>query len=127
MSAAVLLIVAQRLTRKICAECKEATEANPQGLIDIGVKPEDAAAFTLYKGAGCRVCGNKGYKGRVALYEVMTMSDEIKEFVLNGASAAELKAEAIRQGMRTLRMSGVHKIKEGVTTIEEVCRTTTAD
>ena len=93
----------------------------------MGVPPEEATRAQLYKGVGCRHCNNTGYKGRVALYEVMPFTEELKELVLQGASTAELKAEAIRLGMKTLRMAGITKMLEGVTTAEEVLRVTSAD
>jgi len=127
VTASVNLILAQRLARKICTDCRTQVDANPQGLIDLGVSPEDAKSMRLYKGVGCRTCNNTGYKGRIALYEVMVMGDALKDLVLQGASAAELKAEAIRLSMRTLRMSGINKLAEGVTTMEEVLRVTAAD
>ena len=127
VTASVNLILAQRLARKICSECAEEIPANPQSLIDMGMPPEDAASARLLKGRGCRNCNDTGHKGRVALYEVMMLSEELKEMVLQGASTAELKAEAIRLGMQTLRMAGMRKIIEGVTTPEEVMRVTAAD
>ncbi len=127
VTASVNLILAQRLARRICPECKTPVETNPQALIDMGVAPEDATKAQIYKGVGCRHCNNTGYKGRVALYEVMTFTDELKELVLQGVSTAELKAEAIRLGMKTLRMSGISKLLEGVTTAEEVLRVTSSD
>jgi len=127
VTASVNLILAQRLARKVCPECKTPVETNPQTLIDLGASPEDARQIQLYKGVGCRTCNNTGYKGRIALYEVMVLSDPLKELVLQGASAAEIKAESIRQGMATLRQAGIGKLKEGTTTIEEVLRVTAAD
>ncbi|PIE19937.1 MAG: type IV-A pilus assembly ATPase PilB [Proteobacteria bacterium] len=127
VTASVNLILAQRLARRICKDCIEEIPANPQSLIDMGMSPEDAAAVRMQKGRGCRTCNDTGYKGRVALYEVMTMGEELKEMVLQGASTAELKAEAIRLGMQTLRMAGIRKIIEGVTTPEEVIRVSAAD
>ena len=127
VTASVNLIVAQRLARKICGECKEEMPAQPQTLIDIGMSPEDAASVKLFKGRGCRNCNDTGYKGRVALYEIMVLSEELKEMVLQGGSTAELKMEAIRLGMQTLRQAGIRKIIESVTTPEEVIRTTAAD
>ena len=121
------LILAQRLARKVCNDCKKPVEANVKALTDLGMKPDLAKAVKLQKGSGCRICSNTGYKGRVALYEVMPFTDTLKEMVLQGASTAELKTEAIKQGMKTLRMSGLTKIAEGVTTIEEVGRVTAAD
>jgi type IV pilus assembly protein PilB len=127
VTASVNLILAQRLARKICSECKEELPAKPQALIDIGMGPEDAASVRLFRGRGCRNCNDTGYKGRVALYEVMGLVEEIKEMVLQGASTAEIKAEAIRLNMQTLRQAGIRKIIEGITTPEEVIRTTAAD
>lgn len=121
-------IIAQRLARKVCKDCAEPTKVPAQTLINIGVPPEEAASFTgMMKGKGCPTCGGTGYKGRIALYEVMPLGEALKEAVLSGSSGAELKREAIRQGMSSLRMSGIKKIKEGVTTIEEVMRVTMAD
>lgn len=127
VTASVNLVLAQRLARKVCSECKTPVEVNPQTLIDMGLKPESATKAQLYKGVGCRQCNNTGYKGRIALYEVMPFKDELKELVLQGSSAAELKAEAMRLGMKTLRMAGLTKLLEGVTTIEELLRVTSAD
>ena len=92
-----------------------------------GMSPEDAASAKMYRGRGCRTCNDRGYKGRVALYEVMMLSEELKELVLQGASTAELKAEAMRLGMQTLRGAGIKKIIEGITTPEEVIRCSAAD
>ena len=112
---------------KVCSECKQPIEANAKALIDLGLKPEVARGVTLYRGQGCRSCSNTGYRGRIALYEVMPFTDRLKELVLQGVSTAELKSEAIKAGMKTLRQSGLSKIAEGVTSIEEVGRVTAAD
>jgi type IV pilus assembly protein PilB len=127
ISSAVILILAQRLIRKVCMECREAVKVHPQLLIDVGVPPDEVKSFPVYKGKGCSLCNNTGYKGRVGLYEVMPMKEELKELVLSRASTSEIKKEAIRLGMKTLRQSGIAKIKEGVTTIEEVLRSTIED
>ena len=127
VTASVNLILAQRLARRVCGECKAEVPTNPQTLIDMGMPPEQAASVKLMKGAGCRTCNNTGYKGRVALYEVMTMSNELRELIQQGAPTAELKLEAIRLGMQSLRMSGLKKIGEGMTTPEEILRVTAAD
>jgi type IV pilus assembly protein PilB len=127
ISSSVILILAQRLIRKICSECREQIKVHPQLLIDLGVPPDEAKTFAVYKGKGCAICSGTGYKGRLGLYEVMTMKDEIKELVLSRASASEIKKEAIRLGMKTLRQSGIHKVREGLTSIEEVVRTTIDD
>jgi type IV pilus assembly protein PilB len=128
VTASVNLIVAQRLLRKICSECKEPVPVPKDKLIEIGVKPDKAGAFTnVFEGKGCHICNNTGFKGRVALYEVMWMYDELKELIIQGVSSAELKSAAIKLGMETLRMSGIKKIIEGVTTISEVTRVTAGD
>jgi type IV pilus assembly protein PilB len=127
ISSSVILILAQRLIRKICSECREQIKVHPQLLIDLGVPPDEAKNFSVYKGKGCAICSGTGYKGRVGLYEVMAMKEEVKELVLSRSSASEIKKEAIRLGMKTLRQSGIHKVKEGLTTIEEVLRATMDD
>jgi type IV pilus assembly protein PilB len=127
ISSAVILILAQRLIRKICMDCREPIKPPPQLLIDLGVPPDEVKSFTVYKGKGCTICNGTGYKGRLGLYEVMTMKEEIKELVLARASASEIKKEAIRSGMKTLRQSGMTKIKDGMTTIEEILRSTMED
>ena len=127
VTASVQLVQAQRLVRKICAACKQPTPTPKDELKVLGATDEEIATLTCQRGVGCQVCGGSGYKGRVALYEVMPFKDALKELVLQGAAAVEIKAEAIRQGMRTLRMSGVRKICEGVTSVEEIARITAAD
>jgi type IV pilus assembly protein PilB len=127
VASSVNLIGAQRLVRKICQDCKEVVEVPEAVLIDLGVPPENTAEFQVMRAAGCRTCNNTGYKGRIAVYEIMVMTDELAEFVLNGASTLELKREAIRQGMKTLRMSALSKLGEGMTSMEEVVRATAPD
>jgi type IV pilus assembly protein PilB len=127
VTASVNLILAQRLARKICSECKQPIETNTKALIDLGVKPDIAQKLQMFKGSGCRTCSNTGYKGRIAIYEVMPFSEPLKELVLQGASTAEVKAEAIRGGMKSLRMSGIEKLIAGITTVEEVLRVSVAD
>ncbi len=127
VASAVNLILAQRLARRVCKDCARPVDIPPQVLIDIGVPPEEVAEYRPMKGTGCAACGGSGYKGRIALYEVMPMWEPIKEIILNGGSSAEIKREAIRLGMKTLRMSALTKLKEGVTTVEEVLRCTVAD
>lgn len=127
VASSVNLIGAQRLVRKLCSDCKEVTDVPEQVLIELGVPPEDTEEFQVMRGAGCRTCNNTGYKGRIAVYEIMVMTDELAEFVLNGASTLELKREAIRQGMKTLRMSALSKLSEGMTSMEEVVRATAPD
>jgi type IV pilus assembly protein PilB len=127
ITASVNLVLAQRLARKVCVDCKRPAEVEKQSLINMGFTEEQAATGQIMKGSGCSTCSNTGYKGRVALYEVMRFSDELKEMVLQGASAAELKVGAIKRGMLTLRMSGITKVLAGVTTPEEIIRVTMAD
>jgi type IV pilus assembly protein PilB len=127
ITASVNLVLAQRLARKVCADCKAPHPVDRQALVDIGFKPEQIEKAQLVKGAGCRTCNNTGYKGRVALYEVMRFTDNLKEMVLQGAPTAELKMGAIKNGMMTLRMSGIQKVLDGVTTTEEILRVTMSD
>lgn len=127
VSSSVILILAQRLARRICSQCKEEEKLSPQALIKVGFSEEEANSIKCYRGKGCAACNNTGYKGRIALYEVMPISDEIRELILEGASANEIKKTAIRLGMKTLRMSGLTKVKEAITSIEEVLRVTFGD
>jgi type IV pilus assembly protein PilB len=124
VASSVNLIMAQRLARVICSQCKEDHPVGPEVLTEIGWTGEP---FTPQHGAGCAACGGTAYRGRVALYEVMPMTDELREHILSGATALELKRTAIRTGMKTLRQSGLTKVAEGVTTIEEVVRVTMGD
>jgi type IV pilus assembly protein PilB len=127
ITASVNLVLAQRLARKVCVDCKRPQDLDKVALIDLGMSEAQIEGAVVVKGIGCATCNNTGYKGRVALYEVMRFSDELKEMVLQGASAAELKAAAIKRGMATLRASGIRKVLEGVTTPEEILRVTMAD
>jgi type IV pilus assembly protein PilB len=127
ISSAVILILAQRLVRKICMDCREPVKVHPQLLIDLGIAPDEVKSSPVFKGKGCPICNNTGYKGRIGLYEVMPMKEEIKELILSRASTSEIKKEAIRLGMKTLRQSGIMKIKEGITTVEEIFRSTIED
>jgi type IV pilus assembly protein PilB len=124
VASSVNLICAQRLVRRVCSNCKQPQHMPPQALIQAGYSPEDAQSVTPMHGAGCEKCNNTGYKGRVGLYEVMEVTDELRELVLVGASALELRRKAIDEGMITLRQSGLIKVKAGLTTIEEVARET---
>jgi type IV pilus assembly protein PilB len=128
VASSVNCIVAQRLARRICEECKERDpEIQLDALIAAGLDEETARKVTPLKGSGCRTCSDTGFKGRVAVYEVMALKEELKEFVLNGASALELKREAVRLGMRTLRSTALSKLAEGTTTLGEVLRVSSAD
>ena len=124
VATSVHMIVAQRLVRRICSDCKTPENTTPQLLMDAGYTPAEAKTVTVYKGAGCPTCGNKGYKGRCGLYEVLEITDEMRELILVGASALELRKKAIEQGMITLRKSGLIKAKLGQTTLAEVFRET---
>ena len=127
VASAVNLITAQRLARRVCVECKEPEDIPVQALIDAGVPPDEAPSFVCMRGKGCPVCNNTGYKGRVGFYQVMPMLEEIRELILNGANTAEIKRESMRLGIKTMRQSGLTKLKEGVTSFEEVVRVTVAD
>ncbi len=127
VSSAVILIVAQRLVRKACQNCKKPEKIPPEIFIEAGFSPEEAPTIVSNKGTGCDVCNKTGYKGRVALYEVMPIKDEIKELILQGASVFDIKKQAIAGGMRTLRMSGLLKVKAGLTSLEEVVENTFPD
>jgi type IV pilus assembly protein PilB len=124
VATSVHLICAQRLVRRICKDCAEPVDVPPQALIDEGYTPEESKTVQIMKGKGCVTCNKTGYKGRTGLYEVMEVDDEIRELVLVGASAVELKKKAIERGMITLRRSGLIKVAAGWTTLEEVARET---
>jgi type IV pilus assembly protein PilB len=128
VSSAVNCVVAQRLARKLCPDCTEDNaEVTREDLLAAGMSEEEAKKVTPKLGLGCGSCAETGYKGRIAVYEVMVMTDSLKEFVLNGASAAEIKQEAIRSGLCTLRRSALNKVLEGVTTLSEVYRISAGD
>jgi type IV pilus assembly protein PilB len=124
VATSVHLIVAQRLVRRICSECAETVEVPFEALVRAGYSPDEARQVKVKKGRGCTTCSGSGYKGRVGLYEVMEINDELRELILVGASAMELKKKAIENGMTTLRRSGLMKVMLGVTTMEEVARET---
>jgi len=127
VSASVLLILAQRLCRKVCIKCKVEEDIPETALLAIGFSKDEVNTFKCFRGTGCQACNGTGYKGRLALYEVMPVREEIKEMILKGASTSEIKKMAVSLGMKTLRMSGLTKIKEGLTSIEEVLRVTFGD
>lgn len=127
VSSSVILILAQRLGRKVCSQCREEENIPVQALLKLGFSEDEASGIKCFKGKGCSVCNNSGYKGRIAFYEVLPIGDEIRELILEGASSNEVKKAAIRLGMKTLRMSGLAKVKEGVTSVEEVLRVTFGD
>ena len=124
VSSAVNLIVAQRLVRRICKDCKGEVTYSPEELKALGTTPQDWEGVSFFKGAGCDTCADSGYKGRAGLYEVMALSPELRRMILKGASTAELQEQAVNEGMLTLRMDGIVKIRKGVTTLEEVVKET---
>jgi type IV pilus assembly protein PilB len=129
VSAAVNLVVAQRLVRRICQECRQSANHSPEELktlVQPGMNLDRLKAIRFQKGAGCEVCGGTGYKGRAGLYEVMAMSPELRRMILRGASVAELRNQAIEEGMLTLRTNGILRMEQGITTLEEVVKETAA-
>ncbi|PYP48407.1 MAG: type IV-A pilus assembly ATPase PilB [Gemmatimonadetes bacterium] len=126
VASAVNLIVAQRLVRRVCSECKQEHTYTPEEIHAFGIAPAEAAKLTFYKGAGCDTCSGSGYKGRQGLYEVMAMTSAVRRMVLKGGSTEELREQAVKDGMLTLRMDGMLKVKRGITTLEEVVKETAA-
>jgi len=124
VATSVNIIQAQRLIRKVCNDCKEEVSLPVEAFIEIGFSKEEAPNLKAYKGKGCQVCNGTGYKGRVGLYETMEITDELRELIIIGASAIELRRKAVELGMITLRGSGLHKLRAGITTIEEVVKET---
>jgi type IV pilus assembly protein PilB len=124
LSSALLMILAQRLGRRICKDCKQPVEAREEDLVRYGHVPQGRGTVTLYRGAGCATCNGTGMRGRVAIYEVMPISETIRDMILRDASTAELREQAQKEGMKTLRQAGMAKVLEGVTTVEEVLRVT---
>jgi type IV pilus assembly protein PilB len=133
VTASLNLVVAQRLARRICSQCAGSIEVTVEQLVDLGMDGDraaeglDSGTFIFEKGTGCKRCNDTGYRGRIALYEVLEMRDTMRELVLQGASTVELKEEAINSGMATIRTAGLNKLVEGVTTIEEVVRVSAKD
>src|SRR5467141_1910453 len=126
VATSVNLIQAQRLIRRVCKDCKREHQTPPEALMEVGFTAEEAKALKSFKGKGCSTCNNTGYKGRIGLYEVMEVNDEIRELILIGASSLELRKKAIEDGMITLRESGLTKVRAGLTTLDEVVRETVA-
>jgi len=124
VATSVHLICAQRLIRRVCSGCREELHMPAPALVEIGFTEAEAPRIKLFKGKGCTICNNTGYKGRVGLYEVMEINDALREMILCGASALELRKKAVEDGMITLRGSGLHKLRDGLTTVEEVLRET---
>jgi type IV pilus assembly protein PilB len=127
IASSVNLIMAQRLARVVCSKCRQPHEVPARAMVELGVPEEIAKPINAYHGAGCQHCGGTGFRGRTALYEMMGMTDQLRELILSGASAIELKRQAIVDGMKTLRQSGIEKVADGVTSIEEVMRVTMND
>ena len=126
VATAVNCIAAQRLVRKVCTGCAEDVDTSPQTLIQVGFAPDEVKTLKVKRGRGCENCKHTGYKGRLGLFEVLSFTDEIRDMILTGASSIELKRRAVEEGMVTLRLAGLHKIRDGITTLEEVLRETVA-
>jgi type IV pilus assembly protein PilB len=127
VSSSLLMVVAQRLCRRICVECREQIEMPLSVLLDVGFKPDEAESVKVFKGTGCSACANTGYRGRMAIHEILYMNPELQDGIVRQRSANELKEVAIKHGMRTLRQSGLRKVALGMTTLDEVIRVTFAD
>jgi len=127
ISSSLLLVIAQRLVRRICLECREAVQVPVSALIDVGFRPEEAEGVRVYTGKGCANCANTGYKGRISVHEIMWMIPELQEAIVRQRPANEIKDIAVKAGMRTLRQTGLRKVANGLTTIDEVLRVTFAD
>ena len=127
VSSSLLLVIAQRLVRRICLECREPVEVAASSLIDIGFSPEEVDGLRVYAGKGCAACSQTGFRGRIAIHEVMGLNNELKDAIVRQRPANELKELAVKAGMRTLRQGGLKKVSMGVTTIDEVLRVTFAD
>jgi type IV pilus assembly protein PilB len=126
LSSALVLVLAQRLGRRICHDCREPVDGREDDLVPYGHVPEGRGRVTFYRGRGCQTCNFTGMKGRVAIYEVMPISDEIRDLILNDAATSDIREMAQRQGMKTLRQAGLLKVLEGTTTVQEVLRVTLA-
>ena len=127
VASSVIGVVAQRLVRLICKHCKEEVAVTPDELRQIGLKPEDVPSLKLWKGRGCPHCLNSGYLDRTAIYEIFTVTDHVRDQIMVKAGATQMKSEALKRGMRTLRMDGARKVQRGLTTVEEVLRVTQMD
>jgi type IV pilus assembly protein PilB len=127
VSSSIQAIMAQRLIRKICTNCAVPYEVTENELEFLGLRKEFFANGNLLKGRGCGECNNTGYKGRLGIYEILTISEEMQELIFKGASSFEIKEKAIKSGMRTLRTDGLRKVLSGITTIDEIVRVTVAD
>jgi type IV pilus assembly protein PilB len=124
VASSLLLIVAQRLARRVCRECREPYEADEESLASYGHVPQSGGKVTLYKGKGCQSCNFTGLRGRVAIYEVMPVTQESRDLILRAAPASEIRDVAAQQGVKSLRQAGLAKVIEGMTTVEEILRVT---
>ena len=123
-----MLVAAQRLVRLICPTCKIPAEVHsPESLLEIGFSKKELKEVRLYRGKGCDECAETGYRGRIALYEVLPMSDDLRDMVVARSHAVDIRKKSIELGMRSLRDSGLDKVRRGMTTVEEVLRVTTVD
>jgi type IV pilus assembly protein PilB len=120
-------IIAQRLVRRICSNCKEEHEPTPESLLQLGLKPEDVAGKKFHRGRGCQVCNNIGYKGRMGLFEILVVNDELRELLMSDASTGELRLCSRKHGMRSMREAGLLAVYDGDTTVEEVARATVTE
>jgi type IV pilus assembly protein PilB len=127
ITATVEAILAQRLVRRICPQCREPTQVTEEMLWELGLPPDYAVGKKFFRGRGCDLCNNTGYKSRIGLFELMIMNDELRDMIMRAVSTDELRKAAQRYGMRTLRESGLHYVQEGVTTLDEVIRETIVD
>lgn len=127
VSSSLLMVVAQRLCRRICPDCREQIELPLSVLLDVGFRPEEAESIKVFKGVGCSNCANTGYRGRMAIHEILYINAELQEAIVKLRPANELKEIAIKHGMRTLRQSGLRKVALGLTTLDEIIRVTFAD
>ncbi|MCB0348184.1 MAG: Flp pilus assembly complex ATPase component TadA, partial [Bdellovibrionales bacterium] len=127
VSSALNVVVAQRLVRKNCDHCKDVVQVDPSVLRDMGAIESEIPSYNVMKGEGCSRCNDTGYKGRIAIYEVLEMNEAIKQAIYENVSSSDLKQKAIQLGMRTLRMSGLLKLKQGLTSVEEVLTTSAKD
>ncbi|KAF0180553.1 MAG: type IV pilus assembly protein PilB [Nitrospirae bacterium] len=127
ISSSLVMVIAQRLARRICPDCKREQKVSPEALLKLGFSEDMLEHARCYVGGGCPSCANTGFRGRLAIYEVMPIKEELKDLILQGASAHEVKREAIRIGMLTLRQSGIRKVLEGHTSVDELVRVTFED
>ncbi|MAA52086.1 MAG: pilus assembly protein PilB, partial [Phycisphaerae bacterium] len=127
LTATLEAIIAQRLVRRICSKCKEEYVPSEAELMELELRSDDVAGRTFFRGTGCSACNSSGYKGRLAVFEMMVLDDLIREMIMSQASTALLRQESRKRGMRTLRESGLLSIYDGRTTIDEVLRETISE